>query len=206
MTTNNGWIKLHRQTLDNPTLEGRRLALWVTLLLLATHAEQEVMFGGKRITLKAGQFITGRKYLSQKSHYSEGAIEKVLLVFEKEQQIEQQKSNKNRLITILNWVPFQQKEQQKEQQSDNRVTTEEQQSDTYKKDKTVKTERMKEPQQGDCAKLLVKWFTGMDGVDNPEGLARFYLQKFPEKTIVKALKNNNCTNRAKFSELLTQYA
>lgn len=135
-STNNGWIKLHRKLLSNPALKGRRLALWITMLLLATHEEQEVYFRNERIKLKPGQFLTGREYLAKESTFSSGAIEKVLLVFEKEQQIEQQKSNKNRLITILQWEKY----QQKEQQSDNRVTTKEQQSDTYKKVKNVKND------------------------------------------------------------------
>lgn len=138
--SNKGWIKLHRTILENPTLKGRRLALWVTLLLLASHDPCEAVFDGKRITLLPGQFITGRLYLANNSSYSEGGVEKVLLVMEKEQQIEQQKSNKNRLITIKAWEKY----QQKEQQSDNRVTTKEQQSDTYKKDKKIKNVRKKE--------------------------------------------------------------
>lgn len=133
---NNGWIKLHRKILTNPQLKGRRLALWVTLLLLATHDEQECTFKGERITLESGQLITGRKYLSQNSGFAESGIESVLAMLEKEQQIRQQKSNKNRLITIIQW----EKCQQKEQQTDNKVTTNRQQSDTYKKGKNVKND------------------------------------------------------------------
>lgn len=49
-----GWIKLHRKLLDNPvvTKDSDHLAVWIYLLLNATHREVDVLFGGKRITLK----------------------------------------------------------------------------------------------------------------------------------------------------------
>ena len=41
-----GWIKLHRKTLDNPiiTKDSDYLAVWIYLLLNATHKEYDVLF------------------------------------------------------------------------------------------------------------------------------------------------------------------
>lgn len=119
---NNGWIKLHRKILNHPYLKGRKLALWTTLLLLATHQDREDIFGGEKIILKAGQFITGRKYLAEKSGYKESGVEGALAYLEKQQQIRQQKSNQNRLITVNNWSIYQGNEQQDRQQNDNKKT------------------------------------------------------------------------------------
>lgn len=130
----NGWIKLHRKLLDNPIVckDADHLAIWMYLLLNATHSELSVMFEGKRILLQPGQLITGRKSLSLKFNISESKVQRILKCFENEHQIEQQTSNKNRLISILNWCSYQSSEQQIEQQVNNNRTTTEQQLNTNK--------------------------------------------------------------------------
>ena len=66
---NNGYIKLHRKILDNPIVmkDTECLAVWIYLLLNATHKEKSVMFKGKRVTLKPGQLITGIISISKKT-------------------------------------------------------------------------------------------------------------------------------------------
>ena len=51
-----GWIKLHRKMLDNPVVwkDSDHLAVWIYLLLNATHKDMDVLFKNKRITLKPG--------------------------------------------------------------------------------------------------------------------------------------------------------
>jgi hypothetical protein len=58
-------------------------------------------------------------------------------MLEKEQQIEQQKTSKFTLITVLNYEQYQKNEQDLEQQSNNKVTTKEQQSNTIKRNKDI---------------------------------------------------------------------
>ncbi|MCM8900573.1 DnaD domain protein [Caldicoprobacter algeriensis] len=113
-----GWIKLHRKLLDNPVVckDADYLAVWVYLLLNATHSNYKDMFKGKPIVLKPGQLITGRKAIASFLNISESKVQRILNAFEQAQQIEQQASNKNRLITILNWHLYQDGEQQNEQQ------------------------------------------------------------------------------------------
>ena len=87
----NGWIKLHRKTLDNPIVckDPDHLAVWNYLLLKASHKEVDMIFKGKRITLKPGQLITGRKALGNKIKVNESKVRRILKLFENEQQIEQ---------------------------------------------------------------------------------------------------------------------
>lgn len=138
-----GWIKIHRKMLDNPIIgkDSDYLSVWIYLLLNATHKEIPALFKGKRITLKQGQLITGRKSMSDKLKISESKIYRIINEFKSEQQIEQQTSNKNSLITILNWDRYQQNEQQNETQMNNKWTTTEQQVNTNKNVKNVKNER-----------------------------------------------------------------
>lgn len=120
-----GWIKLHRSIIKKAYFKDPdKLALWILLLIKANHFEREEMLGGKKIVCQPGQFTTGRKQLAELVGFSENKIERHLTYFEKtEQQIRQQKTNKNRLISVVNWSEYQHIEQQNRQQIDNKWTT-----------------------------------------------------------------------------------
>lgn len=113
-----GWIKLHRKMLDNPIVmkDADHLAVWVYLLLHATHKEYPAIFRGKKIVLQPGELITGRKSIAEHLMISDSKVTRVLELLESEHQIEQQTGNKNRLISIVNWDFYQETEQQSEQQ------------------------------------------------------------------------------------------
>lgn len=136
-----GYIKLHRKLLDNPLVckDSDYLSIWIYLLLNATHQSCDVMFKCKRITLIPGQLITGRQSIASKLNISESKVQRVLKKLEIEQQIEQRTSNENRLITILNWDDYQKGEQQIEQQVNNKRTASEQQVNTNKNEKNVRS-------------------------------------------------------------------
>ena len=138
MCSNNGWIELHRALLENPIVmkSAEHCAIWNCLLLMATHTDKDVIFDGKRITLKKGQLITGRRSLANLFHkqLSESKVQRILKDFENEHQIEQQTCSQNRLITIVNWELYQKREQQSEQQVNNERTTSEQRVNTNNND------------------------------------------------------------------------
>lgn len=138
-----GWIKIHRKILENPIIckDSDYLAVWIYLLLNATHKETPALFKGKKITLQKGQLITGRKSISNQLKISESKIYRIISCFKSEQQIEQRTSNQNSLITILNWDKYQQIEQQNEQQMNNERTTNEQRVNTNKNVKNVKNDK-----------------------------------------------------------------
>jgi len=131
-----GWISLHRKLLENPIVckDSDHLAVWIYLLLNATHTKYDVYFNNKRLTLKPGQLLTGRKSISSKIKVSESKVQRILKTFESEQQIEQQTTSQNRLISILNWGSYQNSEQRIEQQLNNERTTTEQLLNTNNKD------------------------------------------------------------------------
>jgi len=134
-----GWVKLHRKILENPVVckDSEYFSIWIYLILNATHSTYKVLFAGSQIELKSGQLITGRKSISEKFNIDESKVQRVLKTLEIEQQIKQQTSNKNRLITILNWDTYQQIEQQDTQQLNNNCTTTEQQLNTNKNVKNI---------------------------------------------------------------------
>ena len=138
-----GWIKLHRKSLENPTIckDNDHLAVWLYLLLHATHKNMLVLFAGKETTLLPGQLITGRKAIGAKLDINENKVQRILKAFEISLQIEQQASNKNRLVTIKNWNKYQDGERQNEQQVNDSRTASEQQVNTNKNVKNVKNEK-----------------------------------------------------------------
>lgn len=147
MCSNNGWIELHRALLENPVVmkSAEHCAIWNCLLLMATHTDRDVIFDGKRITLKRGQLITGRKALASLFHkqLSESKVQRILKDFEIEHQIEQQTCSQNRLITIVNWELYQKNEQPSEQQVNNDRTTSEQRVNTNNNDNNYNNDNNK---------------------------------------------------------------
>ena len=140
-----GWISLHRKILDNPIVckDSDHLAVWIYLLLNATHTNYDAIFKGKRITLIPGQLITGRKSISTQIKVDEFKVQRILKTFENAQQIAQQTSSQNRLISILNWDTYQQGAQQNEQQVHNDCTTDAQRVHTNNKDNKVNNDNKK---------------------------------------------------------------
>ena len=129
--------------LDNPLIrKPLHCHLWNILLLLAQHEKKEFIFADEKWTLETGQFLTGRKKLSELSGVSESQTERILKYLENEHQITQLKTNKFRIITIVNWDKYQ-NDEAVIQQANNRRTTEGQQKDTYKNDKNVKNDKKK---------------------------------------------------------------
>lgn len=142
----NGWVKIHRKTLDNPVVmkDAAHMAVWFYLLLNASHDEHRTVFNGKVITLQAGQLVTGRKKIADALSLDESKVRRILNLFENDRMIDQQTTNGGRLISLLNWESYQNSDQQNDQRvtnerptSDQRVTT----IQEYKELKNVKKER-----------------------------------------------------------------
>ena len=149
-----GWIKIHRKILENPIVckDADHIAVWIYLLLNATHVNFPAVFKGKKITLHPGQLITGRKVISEKFNVSESKMQRILKTFENDRQIEQQTSNANRLITILNWEKYQLVEQQIEQPVNNGF-------DIHSVQRTLKlskTEQQTEHQTSHSSQLITR--------------------------------------------------
>lgn len=138
-----GWIKVYRQMLDNPIVckDSDHIAVWIYLLLNATHTEYDTLFKGKRTTLQKGQLITGTISISKKLKINKDKVQRILKRFEIDKQIEQQTSNKNRLITILNWDKYQIVDKQFDKQVISKCKTTDKQVITNKNIKNIKNEK-----------------------------------------------------------------
>ncbi len=140
-----GWVSVHRKMLDNPVVfkDADHVAVWMYLLLNATHKECQVLFKGEKITLLPGQLITGRKVIADFLGISESKVKRVLLDFESDQQIDRQRSNRNSLISLINWDKYQISDQQNGQQVTSKWTASDQQNGekTQKSDQPMTSEK-----------------------------------------------------------------
>ena len=140
----NGWIKVYRKLMRKGYYKrSQYIHLWVHILLCASHAETEFLWNGKMEKLIPGQFITGRNSLSSDTGIPPSTVEDILKLFETEHQIQQQKNNKFRLLTVLNWEDLQGLQQPIRQLADNQPTSSRHLADTFKNNKKNKNERNK---------------------------------------------------------------
>lgn len=130
-----GWIRVHRKIIDEPWFnKSEYVHLWLYLLLKANHKDQEIFVGNEKVLVKRGQLLTSRHKLSEVVHVQENKIYRILKCFENEHQIEQRKTKKYTVISIVNYDIYQKSEQDNEQQMNNRCTTDEQSMNTNNND------------------------------------------------------------------------
>ena len=135
----NGYIKLYRKFKENIFYKNSEAVhLWLHLLFSASFEDNVFYYKNTKIERKKGQLITGRKKLSQETGIGESTVFRLLKLFESEHQIEQQKTNKYTIITILSYDKYNGNEQQNEQQMNSKRTTNEQQMNTSKELKELR--------------------------------------------------------------------
>jgi hypothetical protein len=139
---NNGWIKLHRQFQKwEWYADSHTVHLFVHLLLSANHEEGR----WKGITIKRGQFVTGRKQLHSQTHISEQTLRTCLERLKSTNEITIQVTNRFSVITITNYEKYQQSDFEVTSKSTSQLTNNQpatnQQLTTNKKDKKEKNEK-----------------------------------------------------------------
>ena len=146
-----GWIKIHRDLLDNelwsdkPFTKGQA---WVDLLLLANHRDKNVLLGNCTELVERGSFITSELKLMERWGWGRKKVKLFLNFLESQKMIERNANNKRTAITIVNYGFYQDCDLPKEQQKNSKRTAKEQLGDstgTAKEHKQErKNERMKE--------------------------------------------------------------
>lgn len=149
--SDNGWIKLYRELIDKPiwinsTLEQR--VILITLLCMANHKPKKWEWQGRPYEVQEGQFITSLPSIAEKCHCKSITVQKVrtcLLRFEKFGFLTDKSTNKNRLITIVNWQLYQDLNEGNNRQNNRQITGSQQadnrQITANKNDKNVKNDK-----------------------------------------------------------------
>ena len=161
-----GWFKMDRAIFEDKLLtrDAEYLAVWCFLCANAAFQKRSAVFAGKPLTLQPGQLITGRKAIAAATGVNESKVERVLNKLESGQRIEQQKSTKNRLITMVDRLPDRKNEQPNEQQANNNRTTGEQQTNTIKNDKKDRMKYVNNSAPARRNRGNEKWKRGQESV------------------------------------------
>ena len=103
-----GWVKVHRQALENGWLKNHRLWAFLSYCLLkASHKETTVTVGYQRVQLLPGQFVFGRKQAAADLDMTERQIRTVLNRLISGQNLSVQTTNKFSIVTVVNWRAYQ---------------------------------------------------------------------------------------------------
>lgn len=107
-----GWVSVYRELIKKPiwlNSTPEQKTIFIVLLLMANHEEKEWEWRGQKYRIKPGQMITslnsivlncGKGMTTQK-------VRTALKRFEKLGFLTNESTNKNRLITIVNWGKYQ---------------------------------------------------------------------------------------------------
>tara|TARA_R110002012_G_scaffold260756_1_gene442493 strand:- start:5295 stop:5954 length:660 start_codon:yes stop_codon:yes gene_type:complete len=122
-----GWIKLHRKILDNPIFKNDKLfRVFIYLLLKASHTEHEQLIGDSIVSLKTGQWATGRKAISRDTGLTEQNVRTAISKLEKLGILTIKVTVKYSIFSISKWEGYQQDNQQvtnKQPAGNQQVTT-----------------------------------------------------------------------------------
>lgn len=198
-----GWIKLYRKLLDNPIVckDSETFSIWLYLLLSATHQEVSAIFKGKKIILKPGQLITGILSISKKLKINKDKVQRTLKCFEIDKQIKQETSNKNRLITILNWEQYQSNDNENDKQLINKCETTDKQLITNKNEKNDKNDKNVITTVGDSCvdglQRIIDFYQENIGLITPYAIDVFtdYAKEMDKELIILAMKKSVEANK-----------
>jgi DNA replication protein DnaD len=105
-----GYIKLYRQSVDNPLYFAEKFTkwqAWIDLLMIANHTDRDVSVRGVMIIVKRGQALASERFLSDRWRWSRDKVRGFLVYLENKGQILPQKNNVTTLITITNYEKYQ---------------------------------------------------------------------------------------------------
>lgn len=107
-----GWIKVYRKIMENEHYFKEPFCknmAWIDLLLLANHKQASIRKRGITLNINRGEVGLSETELAKRWRWSRRKVDGFLKELKKAHQIAHQKNNVTTLITILNYVAYQQK-------------------------------------------------------------------------------------------------
>jgi len=119
-----GWIKLHRKSIDSTVFKNPHLwQVWTYCLMRANHKQANVFFNGSEILLQPGQFITGRYAGSVECNMKPSTFRNQIAKLKTLQKLDIKSDNKKSLITIKKWTYYQGLNNIEDSKTDSKRTT-----------------------------------------------------------------------------------
>ena len=152
---NRGWIKLHRQLVNNEIWKSKeafdRRSAWIDILLSVNHEERKIILrNGQCVTVGAGQMFTSLDHLAERWNWSRNRVRRFLSLLSAQGMCTQSGTPSGTLLTVINWGFFQygrhtdgQANEQTSEQTNGQ--TDGQRTRIYSKNYLYKNERKKAP-------------------------------------------------------------
>jgi len=105
-----GWISLHRRIQDCWIWDEKpfdRPRAWIDLLLLANHADKKIMFNGKPLVIKRGQYLTSIRKLAERWGWGRDKVSRFLNVLVSEEMLFKDSDENRTLLTVINYEVYQ---------------------------------------------------------------------------------------------------
>lgn len=105
-----GWIKLHRQSVDNPLYHSEpfdKWHAWTDILLMVNHERKEFISKGQLITLEPGQTITSLPILAKRWQWSVNRVRRYLKLLSGMGMCTINGTARGTTITVVKWAFYQ---------------------------------------------------------------------------------------------------
>lgn len=106
-----GYIYLHRKLLDNFLWESKekfdKRSAWIDMLLMANHADKEMMFDSQMIVIHRGQYLTSQSKMAQRWGWNRKTVKKFLDTLKQSGMIQYDTTERSTLVTILQYAIYQ---------------------------------------------------------------------------------------------------
>lgn len=144
--SDNGWIKTYRKLSEWEWYKDSHMVhLFINLIIMANHEDKK----WRGITIKRGMLVTSRKILSDQTGISQQSIRTCLERLKSTSEITIQSTNRNSIITILNYDIYQSEKkdtnqrnnQQKRQQSTSNQPSIKQECKEYKEKESTNVDK-----------------------------------------------------------------
>lgn len=135
-----GWIKLHRKSLDSSVWKNPNVwFVWSWMLLKASHKEYQFPFNGKDIVINEGEFITGiQSALQELPNITKQKYRSALKYLKSTDRITVKSNNKFSIITVINWHEYQNDNSQDSNQGNSQTIVKQQATNYIQEGKEYK--------------------------------------------------------------------
>lgn len=108
MSSNNGWISLHRKIRDNWIWsDSEKLKAWIDILLEVNHGEKQIPFDGHMINIKRGQKLTSLRKMADRWGWSRNRVANFIELLIEAGMVTAKRTRHGTLLTVVNYGFYQ---------------------------------------------------------------------------------------------------
>lgn len=187
-----GWIKVHRELLEKPIWTEstpEQKTILITLLMMANHSQKEWEWKGERYKAEPGQFVTSLPSIVKKcgKGITLQNVRTAIKRFEKYNFLTDESTNKNRLITIVNWGLYQRKDNEDNVQPNRQLTGDQQAGNRQlTPNKNVRITELKSSSRARVFQIYESHF-GMPSVNEAEKI-HSWIDDLGEEMVIEAMR------------------